>query len=248
MEQSAGDMPASDAWLSEDELSCLNRLRIPKRKEEWRLGRWTAKRSVAGCFGLPCHPAALAKIEVVPGCSGAPIIFFDRQPASVTISLSHRAGRAVCAVAAAQMRIGCDVELIEEHSAAFLSDYFTEDEQGIIEKLPRHKRAFTATLLWSSKESALKALHMGLRMDTRHLNVSLMEQLSPTVSDLWLDAYPMRLSRADSGDEEAESDLWHPFRVMLRGSPAFIGWWRNRDPFVQTLALRVALEPQMFEE
>ena len=92
-------MPGDNEWLSARERVQLNAMRFAKRRAEWQLGRWTAKLAVAACLQLPADFQSLASIEVRPGPSGAPETFLGNQWAPVTISLSHRDGKAICAVA-----------------------------------------------------------------------------------------------------------------------------------------------------
>ena len=99
LEQTEADVPAENDWLSASEAVCLNSMRFAKRRADWRLGRWTAKCALSAYLNVPAHPQVLAKIEIRPAPSGAPEVFFGNQPAAVTISLSHRAGIAACAVA-----------------------------------------------------------------------------------------------------------------------------------------------------
>ena len=54
LEQSDGDVPVGDGWLSAGERATLDRLRIPKRRADWRLGRWTAKCAAAAYLNLEC--------------------------------------------------------------------------------------------------------------------------------------------------------------------------------------------------
>ena len=101
LEQTEADVPAENDWLSANETVCLNGMRFPKRRADWRLGRWTAKRALSVSLDVPAHTMAFKKIEIRAAASGAPEVFFDNQPAAVTISLSHRAGIAACADAKA---------------------------------------------------------------------------------------------------------------------------------------------------
>lgn len=234
-ERSVVDVPDANDWLSEKERSYLGGMRFPKRRDEWRLGRWTAKCSVASSLGLPATVPNLSQIEIWPNGSGAPEVFLAHEPAHLSISLSHRAGKAVCAVAPFAARIGCDLELIESRHPAFVSDYFATDEQALVAHTAPDLRDFTITLLWSGKESALKALHLGLRLDTRSLNVCLTDS-PPATRDLWLDSYPLQLLNSHSPGPES-SDLWHPFQVRLRNAPTFVGWWRNPDELVRTVVI-----------
>ena len=86
-------------WLSARERVQLNAMHFAKRRTEWQLGRWTAKLAVAACLQLPADLHSLAGIEVRSSPSGAPETFLGNKWAPVTISLSHRDGRAICAVA-----------------------------------------------------------------------------------------------------------------------------------------------------
>ena len=138
LEQRAADVPADDGWLSPLERAHLDGLRFPKRRADWRLGRWTAKHALARCLQLEIGP--LAGIEIRPAASGAPEVFLANRPVLVSISLSHRAGVAACAVAPAGAMLGCDLELLEPRSDAFLADYFAAAEQQLIVTSPSADR------------------------------------------------------------------------------------------------------------
>ena len=210
LEQTGADVPVEDGWLSPGEAAHLSGMRFSKRRAEWRLGRWTAKQAVSAYLKLSDCPEALSAIEIRPAANGAPLAFLGYRPAPVTISLSHRSDRAACAIAPAGIALGCDLELIETRSKAFLADYFTVDEQHSVTQAPEADRARLLTLLWSAKESALKALGEGLRLDTRCVIVS-----------------PAR-------DAGAPSD-WRSLRVRYTGGRTFHGWWRNSGDLVRVL-------------
>jgi 4'-phosphopantetheinyl transferase len=172
LEQAEADVPSTNDWLSASEVDRLNGMRFTKRRADWRLGRWTAKRALAVSLNLPAHAQALAEIEIRAAPDGAPEVFFANNPGSVTVSLSHRAGTAVCAVALSGAALGCDLEMIEARTEGFVADYFTTEEQGLVARAFAPDRPQLCTLLWSAKESALKALRAGLRLDTRSVVVS----------------------------------------------------------------------------
>ena len=169
-EQNQTDVPRENSWLSPYELTRLAAMRFAKRRDDWRLGRWTAKWGVARCLRLPGTRATYQRLEIRSTPSGAPEVFFANQPAAVTISLSHRSGMAVCAAAPGShppLAMGCDLEQVEAHSDLFLADYFTDQEQVQVRSAASHDRRLLLTVLWSAKESLLKALRLGLRADTR---------------------------------------------------------------------------------
>jgi 4'-phosphopantetheinyl transferase len=213
LEQSQVDLPAANDWLSPCEAARLTTLRFAKRRDDWRLGRWTAKNALALYFlylKVPADRQVLANIEIRPAPSGAPEAFFCNRPAAATISLSHRAGIAACAVAMPGVDLGCDLELVEPRSDAFVADYFTAAEQSFLAQASVADRPRLLAMLWSAKESALKALHQGLRLDARSAIVSL-------------------------GHSAFDSHAWSPLEVQHTGRPIFRGWWQLAGGMVRTL-------------
>jgi 4'-phosphopantetheinyl transferase len=212
LEQSETDVPALDDWLSAAEIARLRGMRFEKRRADWRLGRWTVK--VAACLhlGIPRGRDGLRGIEVRPEPLGAPVVWIADRPAPFTISLSHRAGIAVCAIAAAGVELGCDLEVVEARSAAFLADYFSPLERAFVEQAPTLERPQKMALLWSAKESLLKALRVGLRIDTREVAVS-------------VDGAPS----AAGGVAD-----WRPLRISCQRR-FFDGWWRSAGQVVHTV-------------
>ena len=215
LEQNEADLPSNDDWLSPREATLLGSMRFAKRRADWRLGRWTAKLAAAAYLGLYAGPHTLQKIEVCPAPSGAPELFLKGRPAPVGISISHRAGIAICAIAT-YVALGCDVELIELRDESFVTDYFTGAEQEQIRRAPSQDRLRLVTVLWSAKESALKALRHGLRLDTRNVAVTL-------------------LSPVDSG-----VSCWYPLLVRSAAGEVLHGWWQSTERLVRTLAAHPA--------
>jgi 4'-phosphopantetheinyl transferase len=219
LEQIESDMPAGDQWLSAAEKSRLASLRFEKRRAEWSLGRWTAKRAVASCLNLPFDVQSLQDIELRAASSGAPEVFLFNQRAAISVSLSHRARKALCVVGLSGTSLGCDLELVELRDDSFLTDFFTADEQQLVERAPADTRPLLTTLLWSAKESALKALHGGLRFSTTSLEVH------PTATARW------SAERSHPEDCSCWSSL--SFRGM---GGSLRGWWRCANNMVRTIA------------
>jgi 4'-phosphopantetheinyl transferase len=201
-------LPAVADWLSAAERSRVDALRYTKRRTDFMLGRWTLKLAVAKALSWPDDPAVLARIEGRTAPSGAPLLYIDGQPADHGVSLTDRAGCAVCLVAARAAAVGCDVEIVEPRSDAFVRDYLTQPEQRLVGAAGPARDA-AANLIWSAKESALKVLGTGLRRDTRSVEVAVAE-LSP----------PER--------------TWSPLRVRTAEGEVFPGWWRRSGAFLVT--------------
>ena len=226
LEQSTDDIPTSDDWLSPAEKLRLDAMRFPKRRADWRLGRWTAKRVVSAYLCRPCVPA----IEIRSAASGAPEAFLENEPAGVSISITHRVGIAACAVAPSETLIGCDLELIELRSDAFLADYFTTSEQALVQGVSDAEQIVSSTLLWSAKESALKALKTGLRSDTRSVEVSFGEPLPTAPTD-----YLKGRAQSSFSDAPLDGGDWRPLTVTQANGQAFRGLWLSTGDLVRTV-------------
>jgi 4'-phosphopantetheinyl transferase len=224
LEQTGASIPTEDDWLSDGEITVQGKQRFAKRRADWRLGRWTAKRALSACLDLPLVPRALREIEVRAAASGAPEAYLFNQPADVTISLSHSFGRAVCAVAFGRVALGCDLEAIEPRSAAFVAGYFDAGEQACIARAHAGSRPCLTTLIWSAKESALKALGAGLRRDTRSVIVGPLEEIRSGVQEL----------PADAG-AQGRND-WESLYIRCIGDADLQGWWMSSSGWVRTVA------------
>jgi 4'-phosphopantetheinyl transferase len=201
-------LPASGQWLTDNERRHAEGMRYTKRRADFLLNRWTLKLTVARALGWADDDGALARIEARPAPDGAPELFVDSQPTGRGVSLTDRAGCAACLVADEPAAIGCDLELVEPRSDAFVHDYLTGAEASFVTAAgPAHDVA--ANLIWSAKESALKVLRTGLRRDTRSVEV--------TVADL---APPER--------------SWSALEVRSAEGAVFGGWWRRSGPFLLT--------------
>lgn len=211
LEQTGADVPAADDWLSAGEADRLSGMRFAKRRGDWRLGRWTAKRAVSIYLDLPAGLRSLARIEIRSAPSGAPQVFLGGEPAPVTISISHREGRAACAIAGPGPALGCDLEVIEPRSEAFAGDYFTAAEQDLMAQASPADRWRLLALLWSGKESVLKALCVGLRLDTRCVTADPIDALLPVAGH-----------------------AWRPLRAQYEGR-SFQGWWQQSGKLVRTM-------------
>jgi 4'-phosphopantetheinyl transferase len=215
------EVPADTAWLSPREQAVLAGIRYTKRYLEFRTRRWTAKRALAHLLARETTPAALAALEIGNHPGGAPFVLVDGRPAAIEVSISDRAGWAVCLLAApwvARGPLGIDLEIVEPRSDAFVEDFFTARERETVRALPAGEaRNEAANLIWSAKEAALKVLKVGLRADTREVEV----------------AY----------DTTRRADGWAPMTVTARGGGAFPGWWRRDGVFLLTIAGTTAWAP-----
>ncbi len=212
-EQTESDVPQHDDWLTAREIARLAAMRFDKRRRDFRLGRWTAKRTVAESLHQSSGAAILRRIEIASASSGAPEVISDGQHLSITISLTHRGGTAACAIAHEVVRLGCDLEIVEPRSEAFARDYFTPNEEDQLARVSVEMQPLMLALLWSGKESALKALGVGLRADTRDVSVSGIEA-------------------CELGRESGA--CWRELQVQSADC-LFRGWWQTEQGLVRTI-------------
>ncbi len=86
------DLPGSLGWLATEERLRLDAFRIAKRRDDYLLGRWTAKRAIAARMS-PSPP--LETIAIRAAADGAPEAFLDDAPLAFTVSVSHSLERAL---------------------------------------------------------------------------------------------------------------------------------------------------------
>jgi 4'-phosphopantetheinyl transferase len=220
-------------WLSAAEVERLMSMRFAKRRRDWLLARLTGKQAVAHNLGLSLEAADLARVElrtVIAGAAkGAPELWVDGVRVPLEVSLTDRAGWAVCSISgstggadqaggAGRAGIGCDLELVEPRSPAFVADYLTTREQAAVSNPPFDASAdVMANLIWSAKESAMKVLRTGLRSATRSVEVSIRDE--PALRD------------------------WRPLAVRAEEGTVFPGWWRQYGQFLLTIVAATSFPP-----
>jgi 4'-phosphopantetheinyl transferase len=226
-------LPPVAEWLSEAERARALGFRFERRRGDWLRGRRAAKEATAAVirerWGEP-PPHAHLYVDAEPG--GAPFVrlaleappcfgFDPGQRLPIAISISHRAGAVFCAAAGADEvadRLGADLELVERRAPSFAGDFFCAEEIAACAG-SREDRLVSA--VWCAKEAVLKALRLGLAVDTR--SVACLPEDTPAHAP---------------GLEPAAG--WRMFRLLRApggaSESALSGLWRAHGPFVQALA------------
>jgi 4'-phosphopantetheinyl transferase len=218
-----GQVPPGQQWLTGAEAVRAGAMRFTKRRNEYLVRRYAGKCAVAAAVGLPADPASLGRIGVLNRMTGAPYVEVDGRTLGLDISLTDRAGWAVCLVGPDLGAVGVDLEIVEPRSAGFVSDFLTPAEQAVVAAAPGpdgHDAA--ANLIWSAKESALKVLRTGLRADTRSVEVVLED--------------PAGISTGGG-----RADGWQRLAVSSRDG-RFPGWWRRDGVFLLTMVAASGLD------
>ena len=212
-------VPVGQVWLTEREAQRAAGMRFTKRRNEYLVRRYAGKCAVAAAVGLAEDAESLGRIGVLNRMTGAPFVEVDGTALGLDISLTDRAGWAVCLVGPDLGAVGVDLEIVEPRSDGFVSDFLTPAEQAVVSAAvgaDGHHAA--ANLIWSAKESALKVLRTGLRADTRTVEVRLEDPAAVSV----------------------ESAGWQRLTVAT-GDRSFPGWWRRDGVFLLTVVAATGL-------
>lgn len=219
--------PAMEDWLegrgfdflSPEEHNRLAGLRFERRRLEWLLGRRTAKQLLCRCCSQ-LTGVSLEKITIANRPGGVPFVTMEGgNEIWGHLSISHRDDWAACAwVDEPVTGLGIDIERLEKRDPSFLEDYFTEQEKKFALALPEPEQTLWVTLGWSVKESALKVLGVGLRADTREVEVR-------GVGGLF---------RAQEAENQWRSVV---LRSIIRDGGVWQAWWRTHGEYLLTLVI-----------
>lgn len=208
--------PSLSNLLSETENDTYTNLRTDKRRQDWLLGRYTAKHLIQQVIREKTGQLLpLTSFSILGRPDGSPEVIWENPPDNFacTISISHSADMAFCAlVERADWPLGADVERVDERIMEFIEAYLTAAENELLEQTAEGLRPLHTTAIWSAKEAVLKALRVGLRQDTRTLSCLIQPVTAPP-------------------------DDWTPFAIQWEvgvEERPLTGWWRVFDDFALT--------------
>lgn len=190
--RSQAQVPGDLDWLHADEKELFGRFRFAKKQRDWLLGRWTAKQALLGYPQRPIDGIQLCDLAILPESGGAPVAYLGGNRLDLCISLSHSSGMGLCAIGTDKLKVGCDLEKVEPRSPALLADFFTEQEQETVRGKGTVQAPMFSNLIWSAKESALKTLRTGLRMDPRNVQVDIQPSGNPSTWNEFIVHIPVR--------------------------------------------------------
>jgi len=193
---SVSSTPSGIDWLGRTELTAAAGMATAKRRNDYLLRRWAGKALAGAVVGT-------SRVEVCNEPGGRPFLARRGRRQPWALSLSDSMGLAVAAAVPMPARLGIDIEWVEPRSDAFITDFFTAAEARVARAA--RQRDLAANLIWSAKESALKALGTGLRADTRSIQVTFAR---------------------DSLLAEAPGADWARIRVVTAEGKSLHGWWR----------------------
>ncbi|MDB5829060.1 MAG: hypothetical protein JWQ73_3280 [Variovorax sp.] len=160
---------ASDC-LSDDESARAARFVFERDRRRYVAAHIALRQTLSVETGVPA--AALA-FDV--GAFGKPSLAV---PSALRFNLSHSAGAGLIAIndandADCAAGIGVDVEVLRplSYSAALAAEYFTDAEQQGLAATAPPDRDLAFLTCWTRKEACVKALGLGLSVDTRSFEV-----------------------------------------------------------------------------
>lgn len=241
MQPAPSDPAQAIRQLSQAEWASYAKLKTEKRRADWLAGRWAAKHLLQAVIRQDrARLLPLKRISIVSDPDGVPIAaIHGAYPFDFSLSISHSHGYAFCAAAQeSPWALGADIERIEPRSSAFCKDYFTDVEQQQV--ACTDQRDLLVTAIWSAKEAALKALHLGLSVDTRAITCRF--DAAETIATR-RSVVPTQVC---IGSVVGSDSVWQPFEISLdqlrlhgRGDCVRLqGWWQAWQDFVLTLVVQ----------
>ncbi len=147
-----------DKILSGEEQKYFDSLKFDKRKRDYLVGRYTAKKLLLENF-IKDAKITFKDISILKDTDGKPELYINDKRPDIMLSISH-SGDFASAVASKELKfLGIDTEKIEPRAKSWAeqSFYNTEYHTNSDDKF--------LTTLWAKKESVVKALGVGLSVD-----------------------------------------------------------------------------------
>jgi len=191
--------------LTGPEAGLLGPRAVPKRHNDFLRGRWIGKK----LLGSVVPGAGLHDLRILPDDRGVPCPFCADRPLAYSLSLSHTDGFAAAAIAPLPGLVGIDVERPIAEPSLVAQDYFTDRERSFLNPAGDGANR-VATVIWSAKEAASKALGEGLRLSLLAMEVG------------------------DPGS--LEPSRWHLLRMSIAGHPPLSLWSWHEQGAVVTVA------------
>lgn len=249
------------SWLAPAERERVSRMGVARRRDDYLLGRVAAKAVVLDAlgarFGARCAPSL---IEITPLPGGAPAVRIagasslagELSPSDllpISVSISHSGGAALAAATwtgsvDTPIALGIDLEEIAPRSRAFCGDFLTDAERRYCGFDPV-EHDVRSNFVWSAKEAVLKALSLGLTVDTRRIECLPRREgeIREAGTALSLPMWP-------------RDPAWRPFAAhcapgLAAPGTSIEGCWRTFPGFVATLAVltgpRTEVQPSAME-
>lgn len=141
-----------------------------------------------------------SRLEFPLGSDGKP---FLACPAGVHFNLSHSQSVALIAIGNGETEIGIDVEVLRPMAdvEAMAASYFTAAEQRALAAVTPALRSRAFLTCWTRKEACLKAIGLGLGVDTRTFDAGVDESTREVRIPVDDETACIEVSSFDGGDD-----------------------------------------------
>jgi len=151
---------AARALLTGPETECHGRIKAPRRRAEYLLGRYALKKILAAYLGVPARA-----VLIEPDKWGKPRLAGNPAGPKLGFNLSHSAQTLALAVCR-EGEIGIDIEAVDDRMlpdiTAIAGRHFSPAEQGFLLGRSPQDRLEHFFRMWTLKEAVLKAVGTGL--------------------------------------------------------------------------------------
>lgn len=164
--------------LTEREIFCWQKIRVPKRKKEWLLGRYTAKLLLQSYLQKDYNnEILLTDVELLSKPNTKPELEIQgKHIVNTDLSLSHTANIAVAAITTKEnFKVGVDIEKTRKLDEKVCKYFLSDVELAQIKNNPLEKDRLI-TILWTLKEATLKALRIGLNGSLKGITIDISDQ------------------------------------------------------------------------
>ncbi len=164
---------ASDNWLEKasylhpQEHEYFGTLKFEKRRKDYLLGRYCAKRAIQ-VLGQDARPE---RIFIDHGVFNQPVVV---NRGNIQVSIAHSDGFGASIAFPESCPMGIDIERVDISKNEVLESQMTQEETKLIDLFPFSYQA-ALTSLWTFKESLSKALRTGLTTPFHSFEVSRVE-------------------------------------------------------------------------
>ncbi len=215
-------------FLSPSEQTALAAKRFPKRRNEWLHGRWAAKQLLHQCHP-DCSSLSLAQIVISTESGGAPYavkVTGEKLPGCLSITHSGSLAAAALTIDPG-LGVGIDLESIEVRPSQLFETYFTPVEVKYVQGDGSDDPSARLASIWSAKEAVLKAVRIGLGVDTRKVGIRIHN----------LSAVELPAAGWNPFEIDIQADGVPTAGIELKGDETWRGWQQTLPGYVISIAV-----------
>lgn len=143
--------------LSSNEQIELESQKYQKRRIEYKLGRYIAKKSVSHFY----KDTKLNQISIERGIFNQPVLYCPNNVKNIQVSISHTNNIAVSIAFPEEHPLGVDIEKVSDTTVEALKAKMLYKEMDLLQSVQMDKNP-GLTMLWTVKESLSKVMKTGL--------------------------------------------------------------------------------------